>query len=143
MMDGAAGLMAEADLDRRVGRRAWVERVLEMADGLPPRDRRLLEQVYRHGVCVSHIAQLLGEDRKQTQRRVARLLRRVRRPAFRFATRYPDMIPRPMLPVAHHAIVRGKSQRDTALLTGRPLHQVRDDLRVIAALSALVLGEHT
>ncbi len=129
---------AQRDHDRRLDRRQWAERVLEHARHLPLRDRLLLEQLYRHGLSLTQVAQLLGKDRKAVARHVARLLRRIRQPVFPFVAHRADLIPRDIRTVARLTVLEDHSLRDTAQITGRSLHRVRRDMQTLAVIARLL-----
>lgn len=127
-----------ADLGRRIDRRRWLGRVLSLARHLPAADRRLIEQVYAHGVALHHIAQLTGRNRHHVARRLAALLRRMRQPAFRFVAEDHALLPEELRPVARLVFVDGHTFRAASRMTGRSLHQVRLDVQTLNVLARLL-----
>lgn len=119
-------------------RRRWVEKLLHRAAALPLPERRLIEQVYRHGQSITHLAQAAGVSRACLSRRLARALRCVRHPMFDFVLRDPNAIPEPLRPVARLRYVEGRSLRQTARLTHRSLHAVRRDAATLMTLCLIL-----
>jgi hypothetical protein len=107
-------------------RRAWVERILDLAKHLDAPDRLLIEQVYRYGRPTAELAQLTGTNTRTMQRKVAQLILRMRRRDYQFVAYQGDLLPRHVRPVARHVILEGRSLRDAASLSNLTLHQVRD-----------------
>lgn len=107
-------------------RRAWVERILDLARHLDEPDRLLIEQVYRHGRPIAELARLTGTNMRTLQRRVAHLILRMRRRDYQFVACQPELLPKHVRRVAQHVILEGKSLREAAEKTNLSLHQVRD-----------------
>lgn len=102
-----------------------VERLLELAEHLPQRERLVLRALYRDGVSFRELASLLDMPPRRLSRHVATLIRRVRSPAYRFLLIRGQALPDDVAEVARHVHLHGRSLRDTARLTRQPLHRVR------------------
>ena len=124
-----------ADNTRRLDRRDRIELLLDLAAHLPETDRLLVEQVFRHGLPAADVARLVGEPPRRVQRRLTRLVRRLRCPLYRYVTLHMELLPRPSHPVARLHILHGRSLRDTAAASDLTLHRVRQHLRTIRTLA--------
>lgn len=114
--------------------RDHAEHMLDMAEHFAEADRLLVEQIYRFGLSLTDVGRLTDQSRRSVQRRIARLAQRARDPLFRFVLARWDLIPTDVQPVARRAVLQGHSLRDTARLTGRTLHEVRQDMQAIQTL---------
>ena len=110
------------------------DQLLRAAEHFHDTDRLLVEQVYRHGLRVSDIARLSDQEPRGLRRRLRRLVARARDPLFRFVAGRWDMIPPDAQPVAKRVVLQGWSLRDAARLTGRTLHEVRQDMQAVHTL---------
>ncbi len=127
----------DAQARRRERRRDEHDRLLDLAKQLPDADRLLLEQVYRQGQSFADLARLMGQREWQLRRRVARLLRRIRKPQYRFLLQRGDLLDKPVRRCAELAYFKELSLRTIAMITGQSLHQVRrhmHDFQVIRRL---------
>ncbi|MEM9418953.1 MAG: hypothetical protein AAGA25_07895 [Planctomycetota bacterium] len=124
----------QADTDRRVGRRRDVEYVLAMAAHFTHADRVLLEYLYRDGHSAVDYARLTRRSVRSVQRRVKALLQRIYSPEFRWLVVHGQTLPAPLRPVARRLILEGRALRETARLTGRSLHTVRQQRLELAVL---------
>jgi DNA-directed RNA polymerase specialized sigma24 family protein len=114
------------------------DRILALAPHLKPSERALIEQVYAQGLPVSEVARAAGVSRKQLNRRLSRILRRIRQPRFRFVATRRELLPRQVAAVARHAVLEGRTLRETAALTGQSLHRVRQHMQTIDNYQRLV-----
>jgi len=121
----------------RVARRRWVERLVHQAADLPLAERRLIEQVYAHGQSVVHLAYATGVHRSTLNRRLARILRRMRHPVFAFILARPQAVPPELRPLARMRFIEGRCLRHCARATQRSLHAVRQDAATLITLARL------
>lgn len=135
-----------AEREVHAARRRDRERLLHLASYLPPSDRWLIEQVYGRGVPLSALARAeahganrgLRYRRRRLARRLTALVRRLRRPAFQLVAIRPELLPRETRAVARHAVLHGRSLRDTARITGISLHRVRRHVRTVHDLARIL-----
>lgn len=121
-------IAVERDRQRLAGRRAYAERLLHLAEHLPPDERALVEAVYRDGRSTAELARLAGVPVRHFQRKLNKIMGRVGDPLFLFTVTRLDTLPPEIRPVARRAVLHGRTQRDTAHATGQSLHQVRKAL---------------
>ncbi len=127
----------DAQARRREHQRGGYERLLELAQPLPDADRLLLEQVYRQGQTFADLARLMGQREWTLRRRVARLVKRMRQPQYRFLLKRRDLLDKPVRRCAELAYFQAYSLRRIAQVTGQSLHQVRrcmHDFQVVSRL---------
>jgi DNA-directed RNA polymerase specialized sigma24 family protein len=130
---------AEAALARRRELRTGAtERVLQLAQHLGESDRALIEQVYEHGQSLSKVAKATGVPASQLQRRLSRVLKRMRQPLFRFVAVRGDLLPREVSGTARRVVLQGMSLRETARRSGLTLHRVRKHMETVRAYYRLV-----
>ena len=111
-----------------------IERILELAEHLPPQDRALLESVYKAGMAPMTIALASGQSRSRVCGKLRRLMRRLQSPLYQFAVRHRRDWPSERRAIAESVILRGQTQRATAAIMGLSLHQVRVELSRIEFL---------
>jgi DNA-directed RNA polymerase specialized sigma24 family protein len=127
-----AGDPAEADLTRRRQLRARAHgRILARAQALAPADRALVEQVYAQGQSLRQIAQASGVPSDRLQRRLLRLLKRMRTPLFTFVASRGELLPREVQATAERVVLQGQSLRETARQTRQSLYRVRQHMQII------------
>ena len=128
-----------ADVRRHTAhQRRLNERILQLAEHLRTPDRLLLEQVYRHGLSAADVARLTGQPPRRVQRRLARLLQRMRDPLFKFVVARSELLPPPARAAARRVILQGQSLRSTAQSTGQSLHEVRQHINTVRNLARLI-----
>ena len=111
------------------------ERLLLLARELPPADRLLLEQSLAYRTPLRILAAHTGRHTSTLARRILRLLSRLRTPAFAFLAAHHDLLPPATRRTAQLIIFEGRSQRQTARITGQSLHTIRRQIAVVYALS--------
>ena len=116
-------------------RRERAETILAAAEHLPPADRTLIEQVYRHGLSWSQLTDLLGLPRDRVRRRVRKLLKIMDDPLYRFLAGHLDLFDPPVQRTARLVVFAGLSMRRVARLTGASLHTVRAPMHTVRALA--------
>src|SRR5262245_61896964 len=94
------GDVVEGRREEGLEARGRVERLLELGVALPARDRALLEQVYRRGASAAELARMLRRKPEHVERRMRRILRRLRHPLFAYAARRMSRIPCSARPTA-------------------------------------------
>jgi len=123
---------AQATLDqRREQRNRAAEQILAHAQHLAQADRELVEQVYEQGQSVRRIARMSGMPAHRLQRRLTRLLTRMRQPLFRFVATRGELLPRETAATARRVVLQGRSLRETARVTGLSLHRVRQHMATV------------
>jgi DNA-directed RNA polymerase specialized sigma24 family protein len=127
--------------ERRL-RQTAADRILALAPHLGPNDRALIEQVYRHGQSLAEVGRAAGVPAGRLQRRLARVLQRLRQPLFQFVVASGDMLPRETRATARLVVLEGQSLRRTAARTGLTLHQVRRHMHTVRAYHRLVGLQH-
>lgn len=130
-------IRADRGTRRRLLGRQAADRLCARASYLPAGDRLVIEQVYQRGLSVTEVARLRGTSPRRMQRRVARLLCRMRQPAFAFVAERGDLLPREVRATARRVVLSGMSLRRTAEATGQTLHQVRQHMRTVQALARI------
>ncbi|MEM9019303.1 MAG: hypothetical protein AAGC44_01970 [Planctomycetota bacterium] len=121
----------------RVALRDRPEQVVRLAQHLPTLERRLIEQHLMDGLAVADLARLYREHPRTTRRRIERLVTRMHSPEFRLTVLHPDLLPRELRRVAQLLFVQGRSLRETARLTRRTLHRIRNQRTAIQALAQM------
>ena len=111
------------------------EQVVRLAQHLPTLQRRLIEQHLMEGLTVADLARLYREHPRTTRRRIERLVERMHSPEFRLTVLHPDLLPAELQRVARLLFVQGRSLRDTARLTRRTLHRIRNQRTALQTLA--------
>lgn len=138
--------------------RPEAERILALADFLPPADALLLRELLDRGRSIAHIARLQGLPRHRLRTRINRLIARVSDPTFAFvalrrlgpigqrslrtrtlaaAPRWPDEWPEPLRITAQLCILDGCSCRDAAIRSGISGHTLRRQLTTLREMGRL------
>ncbi|MEM1027282.1 MAG: hypothetical protein AAGJ38_04300 [Planctomycetota bacterium] len=133
-MSAVVGRAKQADLDRRLEKRADADFVLAMAKHLSNRDRLLIEHLYREGRTAADFARLARRNVRTVQHRVKSILKRIYSPEFRYLLAHEDVLPRELRSTARRLFLEDQGLRGTARLTGLSLHAVRQHRIQIAAL---------
>jgi DNA-directed RNA polymerase specialized sigma24 family protein len=144
--------------------RAQIDDVLLAARHLPPRDRALIDSVYRRGMSINAIASMTRIRPHGLRRRLRGIMRRLRSPLFRHVLREvmtagqreastmqpkhagdatglnPAGASRELSPEHRRAIARAivldrRKQRDVARDLNLTLHQVRRELDRLRAIA--------
>jgi len=123
---------------RRHLRQAATERILALAPQLAPEDQALVEQVYYHGQPLTRVARAAGVSPKHLNRRLSRVLNRIRQPLFQFVATRGELLPREAAATARRVVLRGESLRQTAHQTGQSLHRVRRHMDTVRAYHRLL-----
>jgi DNA-directed RNA polymerase specialized sigma24 family protein len=130
---------AQAGLDhRRQLRQAATDRILALAPHLADHDRALIEQVYQHGQSPRAVARATGVPASRLNRRLSRILGRIRQPLFQFVASRSELLPREVAATARLVVLEGESLRATAQRTGQSLHRVRRHMETVRAYHRLV-----
>ncbi|MEM6749920.1 MAG: helix-turn-helix domain-containing protein [Planctomycetota bacterium] len=122
------------DVHRRRSRRRSVEVLLERAQRLAPEDAQLLHQVYAQGLSIARVAETTGRHPRTLQRKVERLVRRMRSPSFRFIAQHLELLPRELQPTARDRFLYGLSLREIARRGRTSLHKVRTRVHTLETL---------
>jgi DNA-directed RNA polymerase specialized sigma24 family protein len=121
--------------DRSVLTRQHHEKLLALAQCLARPERLLVEQVLQHQMTLAEVADLSGIPRRTLQHRFARLIQYIQHKRYRYLAAHLETLPRDLRSVAKYHFLQRKTLRETAKVTGRSLHQVRQSrLRIIAML---------
>jgi len=122
-------------IDRRVKRRDEAEFVLSVSSHLATRDQALVEFIYGQGHSAVDYARLVRCSTRTAQQRIRNILERISSTKFRYLLAHENELPREYRAVARRLILEGHGLRTTARLTGRSLHQVRQQrLELLAIL---------
>lgn len=113
-----------SDLRRR-RRPTLAKEILQRAEHMAPRDRALLEAIYREGVPARALARVEGVDPRVIRRRVRRLVQRALSPHFDFVLTHREQWPPTRRRVGEALALRGMTQREAAQALGLTLHTVR------------------
>lgn len=124
----------------RLGRRDRVETLLKWSEYLAEEDRLLVEAVYRDGRTVRELGKLAGRPPHHVARRLARVIRRLRSPIFRFVALRDGALPPPAQPVARLVVLEGRSLREASSATRQPLHRVREHLVTTRSIAGVLAG---
>lgn len=106
-------------------RREQAEFVLAMSRHLAPRDRLLIEHVYRDGRSAADYARLSRCSVRSVQQRLQNLIKRMHSQHFQYFLAHESVFPRRYRSVARRMVIEGRGLRHTARLTGLSLHRVR------------------
>ncbi|MEM6457883.1 MAG: hypothetical protein AAF710_00665 [Planctomycetota bacterium] len=120
--------------DRCVQRRDEAERVLALAEHLSRPDRLLVQRVLGDGMTVADFARLQRRSPRTLQSRLRGCIRRINSREYRYVVGHRDLLPRSLRAVARRLVLEGRGLRDTARLTGRSLHAVRQERARLAVL---------
>lgn len=129
----------ESDLRRR-RRREHTARLVERAVWLPPRDRALVEAVFRDGHPVTDLARLTGDCPRSLRRRVRQLAARLTSPRFLFVVHHRDLWTNSRRRVGTACFIEGLSLRAAARELQMSLHTVRRHTDAIEAAYETVLA---
>jgi len=130
-------IATQSDQNRRQGFRDKTERRLGLAEHLPDADRIMLEQVLGQGISMAELARLTGRKPDEIRRRVARLIKHVEQPIYRFLILHAELLDGPTRRTAERVIFGVRSLRAAADELGISLHQVRQHMRTVMALARL------
>ncbi len=119
---------------RRKRQRDLVEVIALRAELLPPRDRALVEAIYREGASAKEVALLAGVSPRSVRRRLRALVQRMLEPRFVFVARSRDAWPRQRRAVATACVLHGLSLREAAKALGLSLHCVRRHMQAVQTL---------
>lgn len=114
--------------------RLSIDHILEHARHLAAGDRALIEGVYLRGMSAAELARAAGKEPGTVRKRLARVVRRMSSPIFRFVVRHKSQWPPERAAIADAVILRGLSQRTAAMTLGLGVHRVRRELDGIRAL---------
>jgi hypothetical protein len=78
----------------------------------------------------------MNRPNENIYRLVRKLVTRIESAAFRFVIGHLSLLPKHLKPTADLAVLKGHSQREIAKLTGKSLHQIRQELTMIQGLQA-------
>lgn len=117
-------------------RRNHLQQLVELASHLPPDERRLVEMTRGDGRSVRRVAMSLGHCPRALQRRLKRILDRLRDPVFAFLVIHRDLLPLALRIVGDHIILQGCTLHETAQRTRQSLHTVRHQLTALRALAS-------
>jgi len=124
-------------------RNEQIQTLLERAYWLDSADQALLGAVYERGIPTRALAEAAGVSPRTIQRRVGRLVERLKDPTvlivLRDHTRWPGMTGE----VALAVMVRGRTLRAAADELGLSLHEVRQLMQQAHALIAVAAGRAT
>ena len=123
--------------DVRDGHRARMERLLALAEALPDEDRLLVRQVYEIGLTIAEIARQAERPRGRIHRRLQGILRRMRRPLFRYVAAHRAILPVELRRVAELKAIHGLSGRRIAAITRQTQHAVRFKIEALRALAQM------
>lgn len=119
---------------------ASIDVILQHGRHLAAPDRALIESVYLRGLSAAELARALGREPVVVRRRLARIIRRMSTPAFRFVARNKNGWPLERAAIAEAVILRGLSQRAAAKALGVGVHRVRREIDRVSALVEAQLG---
>ncbi|MEM9881706.1 MAG: hypothetical protein AAF800_02165 [Planctomycetota bacterium] len=124
-------------------RREEAERILALAEHLSRGDRLLVERVLGEGVAVTDLARMQRRSPRTLQKRLQNCLKRMNSRKYRYVVVHGDLLPRSLQAVARRLVLEGRGLRDTARLTGRSLHAVRQErTRLLALLDERLAVAH-
>lgn len=110
---------------RRVHRRDIVERVIERAQALPPRERSMVEGIYLRRLSANKLARELGINPRTVRRDVHNAVRRLLAPFFPFILTHRDGWTGHRRQVAQLCHIEGMSLRAAAHVIGISFYKVR------------------
>ncbi len=125
--------MRMARCRQRLGR-LGAEQAVRLARHLDNDERRLVEQVYRHGQPVAGLAALAGVRPEVLRRRLTSIGKRMQGPDFQVVSECLELFPAKYQPVARLKYLQGYSLQRLARVTGLTLHQARQQLCAVEAL---------
>jgi hypothetical protein len=114
--------------------RASIDQILEYSRDLSAADRALIEGVYVRGMRPAEFARAVGMESGAIRKRLERTVRRMSSPLFRFVVRHKNDWTEDRAAIADAVILRGLSQRSTAMMLGIGVHRVRREIDRIRAL---------
>lgn len=114
-------------------RRAYIERVLGLAEHLAPSDRALIRSIYDRGLSATELARAAGVAPTTIRRRARRLLNRMAGPMYRFVLASGEQWPKLRRRVAEKIYLQGAGQRETAAALRCSLHEVRREAQYVQA----------
>lgn len=119
------------------GLRGNAEEIVARAQRLPAEERRFVEQVFARGLNVAEVSRLAGRDPRADQKRLRSILKLMNNPLFTFLLYRGDLVPRRLRVTAEAIVFRRLSLRQTARLTRRSLHCVRERFRSFRAIACV------
>ncbi len=119
---------------RRRGGRIEAEEAVRMAKFLCEPERRLVEQVFRHGLPIAGIAAVAGTRPGVLHRRLEKVCKRMNTVEFRVVSEVWELFPTKYQSVARLRFLQGYSLERVAQATELTVHQVRQRLCAIDAL---------
>lgn len=126
---------AFSDLRRkRTG--AEVERIVSLAQWLPPSDRALVLTMFQDHRTAVEAAALTAQPPRQVRKRLRAILARLRDPAFELVVRCRERWPATRRRVGTAVFLHGRSQRDAATHLQISFHTVRSETQLIRALAS-------
>mgnify|MGYP003869508055 CR=1 FL=1 len=128
-----------ADLRRR-RRRDHADQLVQRAAWLAPKDRALVEAVFRDGKTATDLARLTGESPRALRRRVRALAARLASPRYLFVVHHRDLWTTGRRRVGTACFIEGRSLRAAARDLGMSLHTVRRHTAAIEAAFETVLA---
>jgi DNA-directed RNA polymerase specialized sigma24 family protein len=114
---------------------AAAERMLALAEWLPPTDRALIVAMYKDGLSGVAIARLRGEPVEVVRRRLARVIKRMNTPVFALVAVQSSAWPRARAEAARLCVLEGLSIRAAAERAGITAHQVRREIITVRAMA--------
>src|SRR5262245_30352417 len=117
-------LEPDSPIGYRQSRGRLVSDLLAAAEYLSNHDRVLIQGIYSHGIRPSDVAAFRGQSLGCVYQRLRRLGRRIRSPLFRFVLRERFDWPEDQRVVAESIVLRGQTQRVTAIAMGTSVHKV-------------------
>ena len=134
-MSQALQFATDESLDRRRSQRGAAEIALDLAQHLEAPERLIIEQLYRHGTPLKHLAKLTRLSRPALERRVRRILKHLASPLFTFLITHEQMLDPDLCRTVRAALFGVRSLRETAEHTDRGLHLVREHMRQFHVLA--------
>lgn len=104
---------------------AFAEKMVRLAEFLPPHERELVRTLYVDGHTVVEVAALLSTPVETMRRRVRRIAARMARPEFTFVALRRDAWTGPLRTVGVACVLEGKSLRCAARQFNLSIHVVR------------------
>ena len=116
--------------------------LVALASRLAPADRELVLRIVGEGRSCAQAATMLGISERSVQRRVCRLIERLRAPQFAYAAHQIEHggWDRPTREVARQCVLFGRTVRDAAHELGMTQHAVRARRAAILAMARGVAG---
>ena len=113
---------------------ASIDVILQHSKHLAPPDRVLIEGVYLRGLSAAELSRALGREPTVVRRRLARIIRRMSTPLFKYVARNSRTWAMERAAIAEAVVLRGLSQRAAATMLGVGIHRVRREIDRISAL---------